>query len=131
MGPTNRWLWVTTFIAIACSVLAIAEVVRLDRRLRHMVISDMVVVPARMGAMRSSAGIGPSENGQEMVLWLGRMDSNAQTRLAVDKDGGQTLGFFDKRGALRLSIGIDATGEAQIRFVDSKGNARVVTPDKL
>ncbi len=80
--------------------------------------SDIIIVPSRMDLSRSTAGIAPSENGQGIVLWLGRIDSNALTRISVNEDGTQRLQFFDKRGRLGLNIGLDATGQTQMRVFD-------------
>ena len=128
MSSSTRWLWFTTAIALLFGAWSFAEVIRLNYRLHRTVMSDMIVVPARMDLMRFNAGIGSSKRGDEIALWLGRLDSNAQTRLAVS-DGGQILGFYDKRGKLRLSIGIDATGEPQIRFIESNGKAHFLNPN--
>lgn len=116
-----RWLYAITLIALLCGLAAIIQVARLTGMLRHVVATDSLVIPSQIGTVHTTGGIASSQDGEEMVLWLGRMNTNAQTRLSVRKNGSQSLEFFDGRGKLRLKIGIDAAGRTQMQSFDERG----------
>ncbi len=110
-----------TVISISLSIGALIEVGLLERRLKHVVFTDALVVPSRLGMFRSTAGIATSNDDEHVALWLGRIDSNAESRLTSYKDGRQSLDFYDRRGKLRLSVGLNSSGDAQVQVFDKDG----------
>jgi hypothetical protein len=129
MASITRWLYVACAVSLVCSALAIVEVARLSRRLKSVITTDTLAVPSGTEMFSSgTAGIAPSESGDAIVLWLRRLDTNAGTHLEVRKDGTESLDFFDRRGRLRLRIGLDAAGRGVIQMLDESGKAQSISP---
>ena len=126
MSRATRWLFIVAIVSLLISAWAVVRVFALERKLRRITATDTVAVPSRMDLSRSTAGIAPSQDGKDIVLWLGRIDSNAQTRMSVNGDGTQSLEFFDRRGKLRLSVGLDQTGRGRIQVGDENGKLHMV-----
>jgi len=119
-------MFAITVMSMLISAWALIRVFALERKLRRVTASDTIAVPSRMDLSRSTAGIAPSQDGKDIVFWLGRIDSNAQTRMSVNGDGTQSLEFFDRRGKLRLSIGLDQTGQGRVQVGDEHGKLHTV-----
>ena len=131
MHISSRYLVGSIGASLILSLWALWSVVALEREFRRTVMTNMVTVPANVAVSRASAGLGMSGDGDDVALWLGRIDSNAQTRIASSANGEQMLGFYDRKGKLRLSIGISAAGEAHIWSVDATGARRVIDMRQL
>jgi hypothetical protein len=129
MSISMRALWVVATVALVCGLYSVRELVRVERINHEMIVTDSVAVPARVErGGGATAGMGPSLDGKNMQLWLARFDSLAATRLTLKNDAAQMLEFSDKYGRPRLQISIDATGAAEIRFLDADGKTHFVKP---
>ncbi|SRR5260221_5431099 len=131
MWIRTNWLTIGVVLALILSGFAVTEGVILQRHMLHVVGSDTIVVPARMDVYASTAGIAPSINGDDIVLWLGRLDSGAQTRVSVNKTGKQSVDFYDIKGRLRLTIGLDNSGHAHMSAFDEHGKPQPVDSNFL
>ena len=131
MSMSMRALWLLASVGLLCGLLSLWELVHLERAYHEMVVSDTVAVPASVArGGGSTAGIGPSNDRQEIGFWLARFDSRAQTRMTLRNDGAQMLEFSDRAGRLRLRISIDASGAGEIRFIDADGKVHLVKPSE-
>jgi hypothetical protein len=116
----KRWFPIAiAVLALICSLWSAVAVSSLHRQLSRAVGTDMLIVPSI--PVPASAGIATSLDRNEISLWLHRADSNAQTRMSVLADGSQNLIFYDRKGKLRLTLGLDAAGNGYLHFLDETG----------
>ncbi len=126
MRSVSGWLTVGVVAALLVSGFTLSELSRLQRHLEHFVGTDELVVPKPFGLNGLSAGLAP--DGNQIVLWMGPYHNPAQTRITVDKAGKQDINFYDVKGRLRLSVGIDASGRAHLTALDEHGKPQPI-PD--
>lgn len=129
MRSVSGWLTVGIVAAVLVSGFTLTELVRLQRHLERFVGTDELVVPKPFGRNGLSAGLAP--DGDRIVLWMGPYQNPAQTRITVDKAGKQDINFYDVKGRLRLSVGIDATGRAHLFALDEQGKTQRISDSPM
>ena len=120
-----RWLRVTTVLVLALAA-GLAYVTM--RESRELFVSDSLVVPRGfLVGPGPFAGVGPSKDGKDIVLWFAQHGNNAQTRIGFERRE-QALTFTDSHGKLRIWLGIASDGSAKLRLLDAAGREIWSTP---
>jgi hypothetical protein len=118
-----------SFVVIVLILLTLPFVLAV--RTKESLWTDSLIVPSGyLGSSKPFAGLAPSKDGREIVLWFAQQGGSfAQTRLGFESTE-QALTFVDAQAKLRVWIGIAPNREAKIRILDGHQNEVWSAPAK-
>lgn len=121
VARAERELLVLRVAIIALLVIGAVVIHTLRKEQRDFFVTDSLIVPhGFLFGPGPFAGIAPSKDDKDIVLWFAQHQTFAQTRMGFERNE-QALTFVDARGKLRIWLGIAGDGTAKLRILDPAG----------